>query len=258
MNAVSRRPFRGSLPIGATAARAWRVVWQSRDEILRIGAIPLLLTFGLSLAVKAWHNPAIVVAGLVLDWVPFTLFAVAWLRTLLRSGDANARSLTTRWSDRETKFLLRALTINFGTNVTAGIAVGVIALVLGTRLDDPGGSFFLLVAAAAGAAVYVMLRLSLVLPAIAIDLAYGYRDSWGDTAGRGIQLLLIVMLTDLPAGVALVLLNWTRLAQGLPYTFLLVTDALGYVVFAASMTVLALAFRACAGTPGQPLSVIER
>jgi hypothetical protein len=232
------------LPIGRTALRAWRLVWQSRDEILRIGAVPLLLSLALSLTVRVLPRNGVVVTALVLEWVPLSLFAVAWLRLLLCPSDAGSRGLTTRWTKRETRFTIRILAINLGTNIAAGIVVGMTALALGLRLDRDAAVFMTLVAAGAGLAIYLMLRLSLVLPAAAIDLAYGYRDSWRDTAGFGFRLLLIVVLTDAPVGLALLLLHGTWLTQALPYTMILVTDIISYLVFAASMAVLAVAFGA--------------
>ena len=257
MNAMSPPPGRRSLPVGPTAAAAWRLVRDSRDELLRIGALPLLLTFVLSLVLKAWPGGPMFFLVVILDWVPITLFAVAWLRFLLLRGDAGSRGVTTAWTARETKFLSRVLLLNLGTGAGTGLCAGLIAVALGIELEENSRAFLLVAAAAGLVAAYVVLRLSLVLPAIAIGRAYGLRDAWRDSAACGLQLLAIMMLTNLPAVLLLLLLNGTGLTAALPFTMLLATAALGYIVFAVTMTVLALAFRACAGPPGQPLSLVS-
>jgi hypothetical protein len=257
MNAIPPQPVPRRLPVGATAAAAWRLVWQSRDDLLRIAAVPLLISFCLSLATQAWRSPTALFLVVLLDWLPLTLFAVAWLRFLLHRDNAGARRLAARWSPRETKFLSRLVLINVGTGLAALLVTSLIAVALGIRLDGSGSSILLVFVAAGIAAAYLTLRLSLTLPAAAVDLAYGFRDSWRDTAACGVPLLLAMMLANLPA-VAVLLLQSTPLADALPYTLLLMTDGLAYVVFAASMTVLALAFRACTGFPGRLRAVVSR
>ena len=254
MNASTPQPALGSLPIGATIVQAWRLVWRSRDEILRIGAVPLLLSLGLTLAIRAWGSGASVFVGILLSWIPLSLFAVTWLRFLLRADETAAAGLATRWTRRESRFLLRIMALNLGTDVAVGVTIGIIALALGVRPDQSGGAFLMLIIIGGGVALYLMLRLSLILPATAIDAAYGFRDSWRDTAGCSLQLLAIVVVTDLPAGLLVLFLNSTRLALLLPYTLVLVTSVLGYLVFATTMTVLALAFRARSGAAGPPAS----
>lgn len=254
MNASAPHPALSSLPVGATIAQAWRLVWRSRDEILRIGAVPLLLSLGLSLAIRAWDSGASVLVGILLSWIPLSLFAVTWLRFLLSADETATAGLATRWTRRESRFLLRLMTLNLGINVAVGVAIGIIALALGARPDRNAGAFLMLVFIGGGIALYLVLRLSLILPATALDAAYGFRDSWRDTAGCSLQLLAIVVVTDLPAGVLVLFLNSTPLAQVLPYTLALVTGLLGYVFFATTMTVLALAFRARSRAAGPPAS----
>jgi len=253
MNALPPRNGPRPLAVGATAAMAWRLVFDSRDDLLRIAAVPMLITYVLSLALRAWQSDPVFFLVVILDWAPVTLFGVAWLRFLLLHGNAGHTGLTTQWTPRETKFFGRVLLINVGTGAAAGLSAGIVALVLGVSLENDGS--LLLVAAVAGiVALYLVVRLSLVLPATAIDRTYGFRDSWRQTAGCHLQLLFAMLLANLPAGLALILLEATGLAQFAPYTFMLVTDAFGYVVFAASMAVLAVAFRA---SGGQPLSVVS-
>ena len=129
------------------------------------------------------------------------------------------------------------------------IAIGLVVLlsvnafgtVLGTLL------FFGLLLAI----IFVQARLSLVLPATAVDHDYRLAQAWADTERCGAVLAVSVFLVELPFAAAVLGVGWigerTLVGQGLPYTLALIENILGYVGVAASLTVYALAFRKCSG-----------
>jgi hypothetical protein len=117
------------------------------------------------------------------------------------------------------------------------------------------GSSAALLPFALGAALlgylYILLRLSLALTAVAIDETGGFSDSWAATQGVSGRFLLIVVLTALPFQLAALLLPVLLVAVGLhdaaPFASLLAGVVLRYLVSAAALAAIALAYRRLRG-----------
>jgi hypothetical protein len=98
-------------------------------------------------------------------------------------------------------------------------------------------------------ATYLFLRLSLTLPAAAVDHPYGYVRSWRDTAPVAAPLMvatLLVFLLLTLAGGAVVAVG-IGLYDYAPLTVLLLVSASEFVFAAVLLAVLAIAFHHCTG-----------
>ncbi len=248
MTVDSPTPARRALPIGATAMAALQLLSVRRDDLLRIAIWPLGLTFLLSALFHTWPSPATWMLAGFANLVPLTLFAVAWQRLILRGSDPGEPSFAMRWTPRETRFVGRLLLQQVACGLGVALPLSFVMPIEGTAIE------MLYVTAVMLAALFLALRFSLVLPAIAVDHAYSVAQSWEDTANCGGALLGIMLLAVLPilAGFLLFMLltEATGLAAVAPYSMLLVGDVIGYGLVAGGFAVLALAFAARSDWPG--------
>jgi hypothetical protein len=266
---TGRPPAPGDpLPVAALVRQSYALLGRHRDDLLRLGVVPVLIAFvidaialgtltgapvqetgtpteaGSETAAAVAPDPALFL--FLLGVVPMTLFAVGWLRVLLL-GPAAAPGLGLRWGRRETRFLLLGIWIS----LLAGLAV---IFPLGALFAFLGSSAALLPFALGAAMLgylYILLRLSLALTAVAIDESGGFSESWAATQGVSGRFLLIVVLTALPFQLAALLLPVLLAAVGLydaaPFASLLAGVALGYLVSAAALAAIALAYRRLRG-----------
>jgi hypothetical protein len=240
------------LPVAELVRQSYALLGRHRDDLLRLGVVPVLIAFvidasalgAMTDALSGAPDPALFL--FLLGVVPMTLFAVNWLRTLLL-GPAAAPGLGLRWGRRETRFLLLGVWIS----LLAGLAV---IFPLGALFAFLGSSAALLPFALGAALLgylYILLRLSLALTAVAIDETGGFSDSWAATQGVSGRFLLIVVLTALPFQLAALLLPVLLVAVGLhdaaPFASLLAGVVLRYLVSAAALAAIALAYRRLRG-----------
>jgi hypothetical protein len=254
-----------SLAALKTARDAGRLAWAHRDDLLRLAVVPVLLSFLLALADAAARGalgaapgaepqpvPVLLKAVLLTGQVLLnTLFSVNWLRVLLLAEARGRPSLELRWTRRHGLFLGRALLLGFGLSigmlVVASVTTGIGAIGAAPVAMSPAGAIALaLIGLAAG---YLFLRLSLVLPAAAVDHAYTFARSWRDTATAGVAMMLAVLAVGVV--VMLVTVAYVAIAAGLhammPLSMLLLGTAIDYVFTAILLGVLAIAFHHCTG-----------
>ncbi|HLB80766.1 MAG TPA: hypothetical protein VJJ77_09690, partial [Dongiaceae bacterium] len=200
MNAHAPLPGGSPLPVLGIVAEAYRLLWAYRWELVRLGLIPVSLSFLLAAIVGMLPAGGIAVAASAADLVPLTLFAVNWHRLVLLGPRRAAAGLGMRWGRRETTFLLRSLLLGFG--IGAAMVVPLLAISAALQRSPAG---LPILGLAIVAAVLLSLRLSLAFPAIAVDLPYGFRRSWNDTAGCGLRLMAAMLATSAPLWAALLL-----------------------------------------------------
>jgi membrane-anchored glycerophosphoryl diester phosphodiesterase (GDPDase) len=102
-----------------------------------------------------------------------------------------------------------------------------------------------------GIAFFLFVRLSLVLPAVAVDGLADLRSIWRLSQGQFWRLCAVLLLVSLPAQLVsllvLVLLSGeATLVQAVARTLAVVFE---FVIFAITMTALALSYRWLAGPP---------
>lgn len=248
-------PPGSSLSISSTAAEAFNLLWSNRDGFLRTVLIPVAASFALALLAFSVAESNILPLILAADLIPTTLFAVSWHRLILLGPQQAMSAPILRWGNRETTYLWRSIVLLIGILLAMAIPFS-FALAIAQR----SAAGHLVMALVSLAALFIMLRFSLVLPAGAVDARYGFAQSWADTAARGFQLMGTVLLVALPSFVALRLVNGliasTGLAAAAPLTVLLLNSVGGYLFLAAMLTVLALVFRRLSGwQDSQPAAV---
>ncbi len=264
---MSSPPSSGGMPtIGMVVGDSLRLMRQQRDHLLRVGLVPIIIMFLIDLLLRAALDtvavepagdgaaPApdprllIVLLLVLLNAVPLSLFAVNWLRVLLL-GPRAVSGLSLRWGLRETRFLLRGLLIS----LLAGLAIGLpMGLVMSLAAAVPGLESIVLVAAML-ANIYVVLRLSFSLVALALDGTMSLPGSWQATRGVGGRLFLAVVAVAFPfmaaALVVPLLLDVSGLSAAAPLFRLLLETVLSLLVSAAGLTALAVVYMRLAGRP---------
>lgn len=273
------------LAIGATVVEAYGRVFTHLALVFRAAAVP----FALSVAIVALSflvaqsgllGMALAVAGLV----PYALFGVACHRLTLLGPAAGAPDLVPSWRPRHWRFLaymVAVMLIGYAVTMPFVITISLLAGPAGSATLGPAEAILLILGglAVVVALPYVMMRLSFVFPAVAVDEAYGLGHSWAHTRGQGFRLLAAVLLTALPMFVVFWALGsvlgifvlaevsvhvgadeaaapeaMEDVVAGNPLGFFLsqlVLAAVNYVTMALVLSTISIAFRTCTGwVPG--------
>lgn len=274
-------PPRSKLPVIDTAGAAYIAMWDRRDDLLRVAAVPALATLGINLVLD-WQfnlgmhgdplNPPQLELGAVLLmlllWLPMALFSVNWIRVLLL-GRESVGGLGLRWGLRETIYLIRAVAILLAAMLAAlivslpvivvavvvGFATGAISTVVGPGAGaSPAVGILLGILVAVPMLVvefYVMFRLMLALPAAALDRSRAFRLSWETTKGTVARLFAVYLLVALPPYVAIFVLQFVLNAVGLfavaPISGQLIGTLLGFAAGATGSSALAMSYRRLVG-----------
>ncbi len=197
---------------------AIRYVFEYKGALIKALIIPFCLYLLLDLAEYLELTTTAKVIASILGWIAHTLFAVTTHRIVLLGPESIPKWGALSWSKRETLFALHML----------GLGVVVIPLAIFGFVPFIG---VLLVICSA---FWVIGRLSLVFPAIAIDQGVSFKYSWNIT--RNYQLLMVLVVIVFP------ILLWVPalLLSFIPYGFIgasiLSTFATVFTVAALSVT----------------------
>ncbi len=262
------------LPVVAVVSEAYGRVFGNLHLLVRAALFP----FGLSLALIALSfavPPSPLLGGLfaVLGFLPYTIFGVAWHRLTLLGPQAGAPPLVPGWGRRHWRFLgYLILVMLIGYGVTA-LVFSIFFTVVRPQGDLVPASWGLLLMLGISVLAYVMMRLSFVFPAVAVDENYRLRHAWTHTKGQGLRLLGAAIVAAVPmvaviwaVSALLGALLFVEAAPGqdaLPgeadmAAFLdanlgaivltqAVTAAINYVLMALMVSVISIAFRTCTG-----------
>ncbi len=256
------------LAVVQTLSEAYGRVLTNLPLLARAALVPFLLSLALVAAsLAAAESLPLTTLIMVLGFVPYTIFGIAWHRVTLLGPAAGAPPLVPAWRQRHWRFLgyLAAVTL-IGYGVT--VMVFSIALTV-VQPGAEGGPRAWSVVLVTGALIltYVMMRLSFVFPAVAVDEAYRLKHSWTHTKGQGLRLLGALLLTAIP----MLALVWVVSALLGAFLFTepaapeaqveavaaensvaifvsqMVIAALHYVLMALVVSVISIAFRSCTG-----------
>ena len=257
-----------------TAVGAYRTVAARFGSVIKAAAVPYILSVVVTgIAVLAVQNVALGGAIIFLILGPYTLAGVAWYRLTLLGPVAGAPSLLPRWTRRHWRFLGYAVAVLL---IADGTGIGLMLLVSATALDSavPHPVRPLFVFATFFIAMYLLMRLSLAFPGVAVDETYGLRRSWRDTKGRGFRLLGVIVATSVPItaliGTVFSVLVFYLFAElgggtgqkGIPrarfeafveentailFIGLLIYMAFSYLFMALLVAAISIAFRTCTG-----------
>ncbi len=265
------------LPVGATFAEAYRLVSARLDPLVKAAAIPYLMSTVLAvLSFVVPSNWTLTMLVTILGFVPYTIFGVSWHRLTLLGPSAGAPSVMPAWSRRHWRFLgyICAVTL-IGYGLMAVITL--IGVLLAMSLGESAVLFLALAGIFGGSVVflYMMMRLSFVFPAVAVDETYRLAHAWTHTRGQGFRLIGLVLLTTLPVFVV----SWALAGilgiplfgdltmptgtEGAPpeavmqdvmaenaasyIVFQLIMGAVGYLFTGLMVSAISIAFRSCTG-----------
>ncbi len=264
------------VPVGRTMRAAYAAVFGSLGLLVKAAILPFLLSLVvLALALMAGANAFLSFVLAIVGLVPYTLFGVAWHRLTLLGPAAGAPVVFPSWHRRHWRFIGYVMSmIGLSFLLTYFISVAGSGMVD----DDAPGRVLLLILAviAVGLALsYMMMRVSFVFPAVAVDEDYGLANSWAHTRGQGFRLLATLFVTALPMLVAiwavsslLGVLLLPEIAASDPESGMspeealrqalrnnaasfalaqLVLAALNYIFAALMVSVVSISFRLCTG-----------
>lgn len=230
-----------NLDILKVARGAFLIPWWNRNSFARALAVPLA-------AIVAWVWCWAYLAenlpqsfGWVL-WAPyvafFVLFAVTCHRLVLLDPDEVARQMVPRWGWRETRFALMLVVI-IGVALMVVMAIGgIAATALVQFIDVQDAPFDLLLFVVQLPAYYLVARLSILLPALAVDEPLDFRWAWSVTRGNGWRLVILVAFLPfvLTAAVNLLYRSSATLAESV------ILSVVGYGLLAIEVTALSLSY----------------
>ncbi len=265
------------LPVGATFAEAYSLVFARLGPLVKAAAFPYLMSTVLAvLSLTAPSNWALTMLVAIMGFVPYTIFGVSWHRLTLLGPSAGAPSVMPAWKRRHSRFLGYALAV---TLIGYGLVLVIVlhGVLLGMTLGESAESILVLAVTLGGSIVFVYMisRLSFVFPAVAVDEAYRLAHAWTHTRGQGFRLIGLMILTALPMIVAywvlggilgLAFLGDLTMPTGtegvppeavmqdfvaenaIPFiVFQLIMVAINYLLTALIVSAISIAFRTCTG-----------
>ncbi len=277
------------LMIRETVFEVLQFLWANRPDLVRMIAAPVLALSILHMALATVFKDyaaakadgitmlqffALVVA-IALPTVFYVMFAVAWHRRCLRPEEQTTILIALKWDRRKTLFLFRFILISV-ISLIAALPVLIVSGIVG--MTGAGG---LAVSGAGGpttadlivqvikllllfVVMLVQVRLSLLLPATALDQKLTLMEAWVIGRGNSWRLLAVLLLSVAPAMVIVLLVGSavgaisqaTGLGALLTFRFIgqLALDFASYIVVAASVSALSMSYRALRQrpSPGMP------
>ena len=264
----------------------FQFLWDARVDLVRMMAAPVFALSILHLVIAAIfhdYDPTAeevsitglqfigLIIGIVLPTLFYVMFAVAWHRRCLKSQEQTTILTALRWDKRKTLFLFRFILISVIALVCAlpvlvigGIIGGTGALGLGAAGGGGPGTLDVMVQLLKTVLIFVVMlvqvRLSLLLPATAIDQKMTLAEAWAIGRGNSWRLLGILLLCMAPAMLVVILVGSamgaitqsTGLGQALTVEFIvrLVFNLAYYIVIAASVSALSISYRELRQSPG--------
>ncbi len=256
------------IPVFATIALAYRFIWAERRDFINLALVPIVVLAVLDTAVGA-GLPAATEAGgsrvvfgflllIFVNVVAGVMFAVAWHRRFLVPQESTTFYGAYRLRLRHAKFLFVSIAIGLLV-VFAVIVPTLIGALLG-----PVGIVFIVAAVIVSGLVGA--RLSVLLPATAVDDLMNFNQGWELAHRNSLRILLVFVLSAIPVG----LLAWAAsfllrsLIGDVPsppglFVMAFTNEFFGFASAAMGITVLSEAYRILRGsTPSATLPPMPR
>lgn len=284
------------LPIRDTIRSVYAFLWENRNDLFRMIAAPVLVLsiFGAVVAAVTPELPAPAEAPTTQADAPeirqirinpsamvlfaasmmfYVMFAVAWHRRFLQSAEQPTIWSALRWDARKTRFLVRSLMISLILVAVALPAVIILSIIGGTvagvsavsgadQKAVPGLVVLLGTLALAGLVLMVNCRVSLWLPATAVDDKLTLLETWAIGQGNTWQLAAIFILCIAPCVLFFMIIDAIVQAvaigsgMGDTLTFQLVgalaRNFANYIFIAAGVSALSICYRQLRHPPTSP------
>tara|TARA_R110000868_G_scaffold116608_5_gene310215 strand:+ start:481 stop:1308 length:828 start_codon:yes stop_codon:yes gene_type:complete len=251
------------LDVLAALREAYSGAWNNLSEMLRLIWLPGSLYLAFSLVGGFLPLEGNLLLGALVELATFFLWAivsVAWYRFIL-VGAKPDRAYQINFGRREARFLFVCLGL---------VMLAVPSLLFGGPPEFPPAEYMRGVIASAGAAgsligffgimlsfvgIYFLVRLLLLLPAVAIDEPLNVRMVLERTRGNFWRIAALSVLASLPLLVIVTIV----LAAGLPVFLAMIFSSLVSIFFAiVNVAVLAIAYRELIGPPGAMAADLDR
>jgi len=250
-----------TIPVFLLVRTAYQLLWQQRDDALRLGLIPTLLCFGallyggdaIALAAAQFHagaptDPAggtlmTLIVTVLIVLVAASLVVANWLRfTLL--GPMAAVGIGLSIGRPHVGFIVSCVVLAFAASIMGSVISMPIALLPGV-LAAVGYMIVLLV---------VMVLVARLLPfavAQAIGQPMSLQQAWAASRGNGVALATAIILVQVPmwivSTVLVSILGAIGFAAAAPLAMLFLNAVLEIIDAILIATVLATAFRQMVG-----------
>ncbi|MBN2466954.1 MAG: hypothetical protein JXD19_02285, partial [Deltaproteobacteria bacterium] len=217
------------------------IPWGGRSRLAKALLVPiigmLLLRF-ISLSSDESQGVLLMSFLFAAQILLFTIFAVTCHRLVLLGDDSVPPYGLQTWTGRETRFVgwfLELIFIFVAITILLVVPLGFMGSLLGGGDSQP--LWFMYLFCIPG--LYVLSRLSIILPAIAIDKREDLLWAWRVSKGNGGRLFIV-------AGILPVLFSLIQIIPSLYAKSLLVhilVGLLGFVLMAVEMTALSLSYQ---------------
>ena len=189
------------VPVFATMRTAYAAVFSSLGPLVKAAALPFLLSLVIAgLSLFAGNSTFLSLILMMVGFVPYTLFGVAWHRLTLLGPIQGAPEVFPAWRHRHWRFLAYAIIVT-GVLYLLWLPVVIGFGQLGQAGEITGGgvgAILLLILIITVLVIYLTMRLAFVFPAVAVDETYTLRDSWAHTQGQVLRLFATLLVTALP------------------------------------------------------------
>ncbi|MBB6093074.1 hypothetical protein HNQ60_001952 [Povalibacter uvarum] len=188
------------LPVARVIVTALWHCWKSSRAILAVMVLPALVVALVTfLMFRSSALPDAPVRWVARGIQVFVLIfaAVSCHRVILLGPESVPRWGVTGWHRREWGFVLLALIVGIASTASSlagGIAASIVLMIPVNLLDVASQSWMIWCTEASTLIVgaYVMGRLSLALPAMAVDEPINLRDAWRLSSGNAVRLMVLV------------------------------------------------------------------
>jgi hypothetical protein len=237
------------LDIAATVGEAYRGAWNHLGEMVRLIWLPGALYFSLSVAgvfIDVEQNRALAVVINLATLFLWPIIAVAWHRFILM-GDAPPGKFHFSFGRREARYLIVSvfLTLLFAPGVILSATPAFLPANMTASLLSFFGVLLLMVA------IYFMVRLTLLLPAVSVGDPVNPRLVLERTRGNFWRLVAVFAAIALPMFLILFLVGSLVGGNLVMNVAAVAVLSLVLILFAiVNIAVLSIAYRELIGPPG--------
>lgn len=229
-------------------------------RLAQVGLLPALITLASQIACGylaailgafwlnwAWYLPYVIIV---------TPFAVAWTRIVLLGSSAEPGSFVPRFGSRELTYLGVSLLLAL---VTLGLPLGTTLILFSSdRFGAAFGPLIVLDIVIVVLAIFTGMRLSLALPAVAVDRFGGFGAAWRLTEGMALRIFAINLLIIVPIIIAQSLSLRIAALLGVELPSLIVRAAIEvtftFIAVAGAVTGMTLAYQRLTNHASAPAS----
>lgn len=215
---------------------AFRIPWEKRNDLFRVLICPIVLLTCISFAIGTFYKsiglPFVIVLRLI-DGIIFTIYAVTIHRIILLGNSSVTHFGIYTWTMRETRFLGWYIAIHIWLFIITlpntlmeyyGITEDFVLIIIKLTLFVAG--------------FYVFSRLSILLPATAVDKRYDTAWAWDITNDNGANLIIVLSIPGALYAPFYILTGYNVYLDFICYFFQYVVMAIGIVALSLSYNFL--------------------